>query len=85
MKRHRTFLLACVVTLVAGCTSWWLTRSWEGWEQIGRMVSAGDNLPIAGLISLVIFFTYLSLADAFRHDRLIQDGRASEIRDEMWK
>ena len=49
------------------------------------MVSKGDNMPIAGLIPLIVFFTYLSLSEAFRHDRLIKQGRRDEVLDEMYK
>ena len=42
-------------------------------------------MPIAGLIPIIAFFTYLSLDEAFRHDRLIKQGREDEILDEMYK
>ena len=42
-------------------------------------------MPIAGLIPIITFFTWLSLREAFRHDRLIAQGREEEILDEMYK
>jgi hypothetical protein len=48
-------------------------------------VGKGDNMPIAGLIPIIAFFTYLSLAEAFRHDRIIKQGRSDEVLDEMYK
>jgi hypothetical protein len=50
-----------------------------------EIVGKGDNMPIAGLIPIIAFFTWLSLREAFRHDRLIAQGREEEILDEMYK
>jgi hypothetical protein len=85
MKRHRAFILINVAAVLAGFAAYYANPSWTGWENIYLMVSKGDNMPIAGLIPLIIFFTYLSLAEAFRHDRLIRQGREDEILDEMYK
>ena len=54
-------------------------------ENFLAIVSKGDNMPIAGLIPIIVFFTWLSLKEAFRHDRLIEEGREEEILDEMYK
>ena len=85
MRRHRTFIIVSILTCVAGFMSWYLNPAWSGWEEIYKMVSKGDNMPIAGLIPLNVFFTYLSLSEAFRHDRLIAQGREDEVLDEMYK
>jgi hypothetical protein len=85
MKRHRTFIILFLAVCVAGFLSWYLNPTWRGWEEIYKMVSKGDNMPIAGLIPLIVFFTYLSLSEAFRHDRLIRQGREDEVLDEMYK
>ncbi len=85
MKRHRGFLFISALTILAGIVTWSATSTWRGWEYIMSMVSKGDNMPIAGLIPLIIFFTYLSFDEAFRHDRLIRQGREDEILDEMYK
>jgi hypothetical protein len=85
MQRHRGLLAFTFLLIVAGATSWYLTRTWEGWEYILDIVGKGDNMPIAGLIPIIAFFTYLSLDEAFRHDRLIKQGREDEILDEMYK
>jgi hypothetical protein len=55
------------------------------WENFLEIVSKGDNMPIAGLIPIIIFFTWIALKEAFRHDRLIKQGRDDEILDEMYK
>ena len=57
----------------------------EGFENLLEIVGKGDNMPIAGLIPIIAFFTYLSMNEAFRHDRLIKQGREDEILDEMYK
>jgi hypothetical protein len=54
-------------------------------ENFILIVSKGDNMPIAGLIPIIMFFTWLSLKEAFRHDRLVEEGREDEILDEMYK
>jgi hypothetical protein len=57
----------------------------EGLENLLEIVGKGDNMPIAGLIPIIIFFTWLALREAFRHDRLIAQGRDDEVLDEMYK
>jgi hypothetical protein len=85
MRRHRTFLLINLAVVAAGFLAYFRWERWPGWEEIYKMVSKGDNMPIAGLIPLIVFFTYLALSEAFRHDRLIRQGRADEVLDEMYK
>jgi hypothetical protein len=85
MQRHRGLILVTVLLLVVGFVSWYMTRTWNGWEYILEIVGKGDNMPIAGLIPVIAFFTYLALDEAFRHDRLIKQGREDEVLDEMYK
>jgi hypothetical protein len=85
MQRHRGLLAVSVLLVLAGFLSWAFNKTWEGWEYILEIVGKGDNMPIAGLIPIIAFFTYLSLDEAFRHDRLIKQGREDEILDEMYK
>lgn len=85
MGRHRGFILVSLAFIVIGVISWYSTRRWEGWEYILQIVGKGDNMPIAGLIPIITFFTYLALDEAFRHDRLIKQGREDEVLDEMYK
>jgi hypothetical protein len=42
-----------------------------------------DNIPIAGMLVLVLFFTWVALKQALRNDRLIEQGREEEILKEM--
>jgi hypothetical protein len=85
MGRHRGFILVSIALVVVGVIAWLRTQRWEGWEYILQIVGKGDNMPIAGLIPIIAFFTYLALDEAFRHDRLIKQGREDEILDEMYK
>jgi hypothetical protein len=42
-----------------------------------------DNIPIAGMLVLVLFFTWVGLKQALRNDRLMEQGRSDEILKEM--
>ena len=50
-----------------------------------RIISQPDNIPIILLLISVLFCLFLSMRQAFRHDRLIAKGRKDEIYDEMVK
>ncbi len=51
--------------------------------QFIRILTLPDNIPIAGMLLLVLFFTWVALRQALRHDRLLEEGRAKEIGDQM--
>jgi hypothetical protein len=57
----------------------------SGWQNILEIVTKPDNIPIVGMLILVIFFTWLGLREAFKHDKLIEEGKEDEIPNEMWK
>ena len=42
-----------------------------------------DNIPIAGMLILVLFFTWVGFRQALRNDRLAEQGREDEILKEM--
>ena len=42
-----------------------------------------DNIPIAGMLLLVLFFTWVGFRQALRNDRLIEQGREDEVLKEM--
>ena len=57
----------------------------SGWQNILEIATKPDNIPIVGMLLLVIFFTWLGLREAFKHDKLIAEGKEDEIPNEMWK
>lgn len=44
-----------------------------------------DNIPILGMLFLVLFFTYLGFREARKNDQLIAAGKADEVLREMQK
>ncbi len=57
----------------------------SGWRNFLEIVTKPDNIPIVGMLLLVLFFTWLGLREAFKHDKLIEEGKEDEIPNEMWK
>ena len=57
----------------------------SGWQNVLEIITKPDNIPIVGMLILVIFFTWLGLREAFKHDKLIEEGKEDEIPNEMWK
>lgn len=57
----------------------------SGWQNFLEILTKPDNIPIVGLLLLVLFFTWVGLRQAFRNDRLIDEGKKDEIPEEMWK
>ncbi len=55
------------------------------WGQFVEIISKPDNMPVAGALILVVYFTWLSMREALKNDRLIAEGRKSEILSEMQK
>ncbi len=50
--------------------------------QFMQILTLPDNIPIAGMLLLVLFFTWVALRQALRNDRLLAEGRVDEILDE---
>jgi len=48
-----------------------------------EILSKPDNIPIVGMLLAILFFLWVALRQAFRHDRLIREGRKDEVIDEM--
>jgi hypothetical protein len=57
----------------------------SGWQNFLEIVTKPDNIPIVGMLLLVLFFTWIGMKQAFRNDKLIEEGRKDEIPEEMWK
>ena len=52
-------------------------------QQFLEVVTKADNIPIVGMLFLVLFFTWIGFRQALRNDRLIEQGRQDEILEEM--
>jgi hypothetical protein len=57
----------------------------EAFYQFVAILVKPDNIPIAGMLVLVMYFTYLGLRQALLNDRLIAEGRKDEILKQMQK
>ena len=57
----------------------------SGLHNFLEILTKPDNIPIAAMLVLVIFFTWLGMKQAFKNDKLIDDGKEDELPDEMWK
>ena len=44
-----------------------------------------DNIPIVGMLFLVLFFTYLAFREGRKNDQLIADGNRDDVLKEMQK
>ena len=51
--------------------------------QFFAMLVRPDNIPIVGMMVLVLWFTYLGLREARKNDELIAQGREEDILREM--
>jgi len=51
----------------------------SGWDNFVAIAMKPDNIPILMMVGLVGFFTWMSLAEAAKNDRLIEEGRRDEI------
>ena len=56
-----------------------------GFQQFLLILTQADNIPIMGMMFLVLFFTYIALKQARRDDQLIERGHRDQIIDEMRK
>ena len=59
------------------------THELTGLGQFVEIISKPDNMPVAGALILVVFFTWVSMRQALRHDRLMRDAKKDEIIEEM--
>jgi len=57
----------------------------SGWQNFLEIVTKPDNIPIVGMLLLILFFSWVGLRQALRNDRLIEEGKKDEILKEMWK
>jgi hypothetical protein len=57
----------------------------SGLQQFLIILTQPDNIPIMGMMVLVLFFTWMALKQARRNDQLIEHGHRDRIIDEMRK
>ena len=57
----------------------------SGLQNFLAIVTKPDNIPIVGMLILVIFFSWIGLRQAFRNDKLVEQGKEDQIPNEMWK
>jgi hypothetical protein len=56
-----------------------------GIQNFLEILTKPDNIPIAGMLLLVLFFSWVGLRQAFKNDKLTEDGKKDEIAENMWK
>ena len=57
----------------------------SGLHNFLTILTKPDNIPIVGMLILVIFFSWVGLRQAFKNDKLIEEGKEDQISNEMWK
>jgi hypothetical protein len=57
----------------------------SGLQNFLAILTKPDNIPIVGMLILVIFFSWIGLRQAFRNDKLVEQGKEDQIPNEMWK
>ncbi|NIO11697.1 MAG: hypothetical protein GTO40_28225 [Deltaproteobacteria bacterium] len=56
-----------------------------GLQNFLEIVTKPDNIPIVGMLLLVLFFTWVGLRQALKNDRLIEEGKKDDIINKMWE
>lgn len=60
-----------------------ILASMSGWDNFLLILTKPDNIPIVMMMGAVGFFTWLSLKEGFKNDRLIKEGRRDEVLRQM--
>jgi hypothetical protein len=55
----------------------------SAWTQFFHILFMPDNIPIVGMLVLVLFFTWVGFRQGIRNDQLIDEGREDEVLKEM--
>ncbi len=50
-----------------------------GWQNFLEIFTKPDNIPIVGMLLLVLFFTWVGLRQAFKNDKLTEDGKRTRF------
>ncbi len=56
-----------------------------GWQNFLEIVTKPDNIPIVGMLLLVLFFTWVALRQGLKNDRLREEGKKDKIINKMWE
>ena len=56
-----------------------MEQSQSALDQFLKILTLPDNIPIVGMMILVVFFTYLALREGRKNDQLLDQGREDEI------
>ena len=56
-----------------------MTQAQSALDQFIIILTLPDNIPIVGMMFLVVFFTYLALREGRKNDELLSQGREDEI------
>ncbi len=56
-----------------------------GWQNFLAIVTKPDNIPILGMLLLVLFFTWVGLRQGLKNDRLTEEGKKDDIINKMWE
>ena len=57
--------------------------STSGWDNFMLILTKPDNIPILLMVGSVAFFTWLSLKEGLKNDKLIKEGRRDEVLRQM--
>ena len=57
--------------------------STSGWNNFMLILTKPDNIPILLMVGSVGFFTWLSLREGLKNDKLIKEGRRDEVLRQM--
>ena len=52
-------------------------------QQFLSIMFLPDNIPIVGMMFLVLYFTYLAFREGRKNDQLIAEGKRDEVLQEM--
>ncbi len=54
-----------------------------GLDQFIEILTKPDNVPIVGMLLLILFFTWMAFREGRKNDELIEEGREDEVLKEM--
>ena len=57
----------------------------SGWHNFLEILTKPDNIPIVGMLLLILFFTWLGLKQAIKNDKIMEKGDKDELLKQMWK